>query len=408
MLERPAVAVPVLFGVRVGLANLGLWTAILTPALVTLALRVAEIDPVNKETSLALVAGAGAFVALIANPLFGRLSDRTTGPFGRRRPWLLLGALGGGAGLVIVALAPSITAILLGWCLTQLSFNAALAALTATIPDVVPSDSRGAVSGWVGFSQLLAVVIGAAVLTRVPVLALQILLPAVLGVVLIVAFALTFPDRPAAARSPFSLKEFVGSFWTNPRTNPDFGWAWLTRFLVVFGAFGPTTYEAFFLSDRIGIAKEDAAAKLGILLLVTSVISAGTALLGGWLSDRIGRRKPFVIVAALLMALGMVLFMIATTYPGVLLAHVVSGLGTGMFYAVDLALVTLVLPEGESAGKDLGVFNIANALPQFIGPAVAPMLLAIGGGKNYSALYGFAGISVLVGAILVTRIKSVR
>ncbi|MER6988575.1 MFS transporter [Saccharopolyspora hirsuta] len=89
------------FVLRLGLANLGLYSALLTPVVVTMALRVAEVAPQHKESTLGLVLGVGAVLAMIANPLFGRLSDRTRSRFGRRRPWLvgtaavaaLLGAL---------------------------------------------------------------------------------------------------------------------------------------------------------------------------------------------------------------------------------------------------------------------------------------------------------------------------
>ncbi|WP_370945053.1 MFS transporter [Amycolatopsis sp. cg5] len=409
MLEKPAaVAEPSLFGVRVGMANLGLWTALLTPAIVTLSARISVIDPVNKEASYGLVAGVGAFIAMVANPLFGRLSDRTMSRFGRRRPWITAGALGGGAGLVIVTLAPTIPLILLGWCLTQVSFNAALAALTATVPDVVPEERRGKVSGWIGFAQLGAVVTGGLIVGFVPSLALKIIIPGALGVILLVTFSHYFADRPAAGRSPFSVKEFLSSFWTSPRANPDFAWAWLTRFLVVLGVFGPAGYEIYFLAEKIGLPKAEAESKIGILLMITSIISAGTALLGGWLSDVLDRRKVFVIAAALIMTVSVAFFITADSYTDVLIAHLISGLGTGMFYAVDFALATLVMPKGESSGKELGVFNIANALPQSIGPMFVPLLLAIGDGKNYAAVYTAAAISALLGAILVTRIKSVR
>jgi hypothetical protein len=45
--------------------------------------------------ALALVVGIESLVALIGNPLVGRLSDRTTSRFGMRRPWMVVGVLGG-------------------------------------------------------------------------------------------------------------------------------------------------------------------------------------------------------------------------------------------------------------------------------------------------------------------------
>src|SRR5262249_32921080 len=133
------------FVVRLGLGYLGLYSAVLSVALVTLALRVEDVDPRHKETSLAVVASLAALVALLANPLAGRLSDRTSSRFGRRRPWLIGGVLGGTVGLAVMATVPSVVAVAFGWCLAQLCFNATIAALAATVPEHVPVSQRGMV-----------------------------------------------------------------------------------------------------------------------------------------------------------------------------------------------------------------------------------------------------------------------
>ena len=85
----------------------------------------------------------------------------------------------------------------------------------------------------------------------------------------------------------------------------------------------------------------------------------------------------------------------------------ISGLGFGVYLAVDLALVVDVLPNRATAAKDLGVFNIAGALPFSIAPALAPAILAIGAG-SYTVLYGFAGACAIVGAAAVLPVKRVR
>ncbi len=401
-------AAPRAFALRLAMANLGLFTALMTPALVTLAVRIGQLDPDGKESSLAMVTASGALVALVSNPACGRLSDRTTSRYGRRRPWLIGGVVGGTAGLAIVAFVPSIPGVLVGWCLAQVSFNATIAALVATIPDQVPRAQRGRASGAMGFSQLAAIVLGAGIATLFDRTAVQFLGPALVAVTLVGAFALTLPDRPAASeQSRFSAREFVGSFWTDPRRYPDFGWAWFTRFLIIFAAFAPVSYLAFFLSDEIGVAEDHVVATTGLLAMTTAGVAALTAALGGWISDRAGRRKPFVIAAAVIIAGSGVVLAFASTVAMVFAAHMVAGLGTGLFFAVDLALVTQVLPQATDTAKDLGVINLANMLPQSFGPSLVPVLLALGSGRNYTALYLVTAMVALTGAVLVTRIKSV-
>ena len=123
-------------GYTPGLAavNFGVYLALLTPVMVSMAFKVQHIDPANTEGSLGLVMGVGAAFALIANPLVGRLSDRTTSRWGMRRPWILGGAIVGLGGFALIGAASSVWMVLLAWCLVQTSMNAVLAAANATLP----------------------------------------------------------------------------------------------------------------------------------------------------------------------------------------------------------------------------------------------------------------------------------
>src|SRR3954462_2261099 len=149
-------ASPETSGRRVGVRFVSLYTAaymssclmLIAPLLVTLALRVnALVGTEQAPKSLALVAGTGGLLALFANPVFGRLSDRTTSRLGMRRPWMLLGGVVGTVGTLLIATASDIGAVLVGWCICQVFFNATLAAQAAVLPDQVPPAQRGAVSG---------------------------------------------------------------------------------------------------------------------------------------------------------------------------------------------------------------------------------------------------------------------
>jgi MFS family permease len=131
--------------------------------------------------------------------------------------------------------------------------------------------------------------------------------------------------------------------------------------------------------------------------------------LSGWFSDKVRRRKPFVLLSALLYALGILLVALAPSIPAFLLAIALTGIGQGVYVAIDLALAAAVLPEGgRQAGKDLGVFTIAEVLPFTVAPALAPLLLVIGGGGNYPALFLAAAVFAFVGALCIQPIKGVR
>jgi MFS family permease len=310
---------------------------------------------------------------------------------------------------MLIALVPAVPAIAIGWCLAQMSFNATLSALSATVPDQVPTERRGAVSGAVGFSQLIAVPLGAASAALFSDAVVRFLVPALAATCLVVLFAVTLPDRQVAERlSRLTPKAFLSAFWISPRKYPNFGWTWLTRFILFLALFTPVSYLAFYLGDRIGISSQALAGTLALLTLIEYGTSSLTSSLCGRLSDRLGRRKPFVVAAAVIMAIGMVLLATADSLTGVIVAQTVQGLATGLYFSVDMALCTSVLPNPDNTAKDLGVINIANVLPQSIGPAFAPLLLAIGSGQNYTALYAFTALCALSGTLAISRVCSIR
>ncbi|MEU9951043.1 MFS transporter [Streptomyces sp. NPDC047939] len=395
------------------LAQLGIFLATLTPVIVTLALRVDEIVPKEQRgAKLGTVMAVGAVLALIANPLFGALSDRTTGRFGRRRPWLLGGMSVGLAGLSVIAFGDSVLLLTLGWSLAQLGCNAALAALTATIPDLIPEDQRARVSGLVGMSSALSMILGS-MLANVfkDTLAFAFIVPAVLGLAGVGYLCTVMPDRPAVKGSfpAYGIREFGRSFWVNPRKHPDFGWNFASRFLVFIAMSAVTTYQVYFLEDRLGYSEDDVTGKMFLGTIVMVLMSVAASVTGGFLSDRIGRRKPFVLFAALLVGVGLAILAFAHSYSLFLVALLVFGAGQGLYMAVDLALAAAVLPDPATSAKDMGVLNVANALPQSLVPVIAPAVLAIGaGGENYTALFLLGGICAALGATAIQCVRTVR
>lgn len=394
---------------RASLANWGFWTALMTPALVTLAVRVAQVAGSDYEAVYSMVLTVGATVALFGNPLWGRLSDRTRSRFGRRKPWIAAGVAAGVLGVAMLAFIPTIWSMVLGWALAQAGFNAAIAAMMATIPDQVPDADRGRASGAFGAAVTGGILTGSAVAALTENTTLMFMLPAALAVALSAQFVLWFKDvSPAGAPDRFSFKEFWSTFVFNPRRHPDFGWAWLSKFLVMFGSVAPMSYMVYFVAFRLDMTAGAAGALVGGVFVLGYAVQTVLSLAGGWLSDKTGRRKPLVIASALLVAVGLALMASATALPTIIAAQVVLSVGGGLFYAVDTALVTQVLPNPDEAAKDLGVANIANALPQTILPLIAPLVLAVGGGSNYPLLFGLAAAVALVGALTVLRIKTVR
>ena len=394
-----------------GLAYTGLWMALLSPILVGLAMRVRVIDAAHADDSLSLVVGVGALAALFGNPFFGRLSDRTASRHGMRRPWLIGGALGGVAGLTVVAQAGSVWQLLLGWCITQLAYNAQLVALAAILSDQVPPSQRGTVSGIVSISLPLGMVAGTFLVQSLVDSTLAIfLVPAALALAFALVLACVLRDKrlASAPASRYGWRGFLGSFWINPLRFPDFAWAWSSRFLLFAGVALLLTYQEFYLIHQLHCPPRDVPHRIFLSTLVQSSMLAVFGVLGGGLSDAVGRRKVFVSGAALVYALALLLIAFTRSYGWFLAGMAITGIAQGTYLAVDLALLTDVLPEREThAARNLGIFNIASALPQLLMPAAAPGILAASGG-SYAALFTLAAILVALGAWTILWVRGVR
>ncbi|MFI2432081.1 MFS transporter [Streptomyces sp. NPDC018693] len=390
------------------LANGAIWVGWFGPLQLLLASQAEDFAPgsgMSKETMLAWVTGIGAVVSLAANPFFGALSDRTTSRWGRRTPWIVAGAAGGALSLLLLAGAGGVWTMTAGWCLVQLALNAAFAAVTAAVPDRVPRLQRGAVGGWLGAAQILGVVGGTGLATAAGGIRAGYAACAVFTLVGVLPYVLRHRDLrlPAADRPPWSWRTFAAGFWLSPRRHPDLGWAWLTRFLINLSNALVLLYLLYYLRDRLHY--DDPEEGVLILTAVNGLTLLATVVVSGVWSDRVGRRKPFVVWSGLLMAAATALLASWQTWPGALVAAALLGLGFGVFTSVDFALMTDVLPKALDRGKDLGIINVANALPQVTAPALAaPLVTHLGG---YRMLYLVAAGIGLAGAVLVGRIRGV-
>lgn len=390
------------------LANGAIWVGWYGPLQILLASQAEDFAPgsgMSKETMLAWVTGAGAVVSLVANPLFGALSDRTTARWGRRTPWIVAGAAGGALSLLLLAGAGGVWTMAAGWCLVQLTLNAAFAAVTAAVPDRVPRLQRGSVGGWLGAAQILGVVGGTGLATLAGGVGGGYAACAVFTLVGVLPYVLRHKDLrlPVSDRPAFAWRPFLNSFWLSPRRHPDLAWAWLTRFLINLSNALVLLYLLYYLRDRLHY--DDPEQGVLILTAVNGVTLLATVVVGGVWSDRVGRRKPFVIWSGVLMAVATAALAGWQTWPGAIVAAAVLGIGFGVFTSVDFALMTDVLPKAMDRGKDLGVINVANALPQVAAPVLAaPIVTYLGG---YRVLYLVAAVIGLAGAVLVGRIRGV-
>jgi MFS family permease len=389
------------------LASVGLWSGFFGPIQVLLAQQSEAVSADHKEAVLSLVTGVGALVSTVLNPMWGAFSDRTTLRMGRRLPWVLGGAAGGAVAMLLLAGAHSVWSLVAAWALAQASLNAMLAAITATVPDQVPTEERGVIGGLLAIAQTAGVIAGSGVAAATGSIAAGYLTLAVVLVLTTIPYALDSRDIPLSRdlRPPFHWGCFLRGFWVSPRQHPDFAWAWMTRFLMNLGNAILVLYLLFYLKDVVHLTDHGAEDAVFTLTAVYGVVTVVTAFVGGWWSDRTARRKIFVIWSGLIAAAALLLFAFVHTMPAAYVGAVVLGIGFGAYSAVDFAMITEVLPEAADRAKDLGVINIANALPQVLAPVLAAGVLALGLG--YVGLYVLAAVVSVLGSVLVVRIRSI-
>ncbi len=428
------------------LAYFGGFLGIFGPVVLALYSRLADVfpssgAPITLVVALSIVQGIGAIAAMIANPLIGRLSDRTTSRWGMRRPWILISSAIFAVGMLLLAFGPAdLVWLTIGWAITQTGFNGMLAVYVALLPDQVPERLRGRVSATLGIAQNLATLAavwliglfaagtirfddGGSVVGGEPSSPMRFLVPLAIALItaLLLFFALARIDRrmDRSQVTPFTAGTFFGSFVFNPRKNPDFTWAFVSRAFFMLGIAYLIVYQAPYWEGHLGFrgGDLDQAVLWGTLATVGGTVISGY--IAGRLSDRMQRRKAFVLGSALLYAASLV---VLSAVPGdssglwlALAGFFVGGIAQGIYFGIDLALVTDVLPNREAdAAKDLGVFNIASAGPQFIAPFIAPVFLGLSlfgnaeGQHNFVALFVFAAVCSAIGALLVLPIRSVK
>jgi MFS family permease len=351
---------------------------------------------------------------MVVSPVAGALSDRSTLPMGRRRPYVLAGAVLAVPGLLGMRYAPTYTAFAAALLWVQLTVNVAGSAFNGLIPDKIAPGQRGTMSGVMGVMMMAGTIAAALVSGRLVGQGLTGAVYWIIAGVLLTSVAVIvwkIHETPLRDRPPFALPAFVRSFWIDPRRYPDFAWLFATRGLVMLGFYTIITFLQFFIGDTLHMSRAAAAQATGTLSAVVIAAGALVALAAGPASDLIGR-KGIVSTAGMFLAFTGIGLLFRPTFPVLLWIGVLFGIGYGAYTSVDWALAIDVLPSDRSAAKDLGIWAIANTLPQVLAPVVAGPLLDIFNrmtpGLGYTVIFSLAIVDVVLGSAFIWKIKGAR
>ena len=371
--------------------------------------QVQQLDPANKVGNLAIVMTASSIGAIIIHPLIGAFSDRTRSRFGRRAPWMVISAAVAALFMVIMSGAAQLWTLGVFWVIVMLALNALATAQAAIVPDRIEKRRFGTASGVLAMGTFLGMglgVAGAGVFAN----SIGIGYAAFGAMILVATLLFTIFNRDFSSRdleiAPFSWKRLLAGFWVDPRRYPDFWWAFAGRFLLILAYQSVQSYLLYILRDYIGVSDADSTALSTPLTGVMLLGALATAFATGRLSDRSGRRKVYVIVASLIMAASLAIPLLFPSVAGMFALAALFGLGYGIYLSVDAALMTEVLPAAASAGKDLGILNIATTLPQALTPVIVWALIALTG--SYTTVFAAGIVFAVAGALSVLPIRSVR
>ncbi|OZC59793.1 MFS transporter [Rhodococcus sp. 06-621-2] len=390
---------------------------------ILLPAQVEQLDPASKVGNLALLTTLAAIASMLALPIGGAVSDRTRTRFGRRTPWLLIMSAVSALLMVYMGTGPALVPLAVAYMLLWFTANFYSGAISAMLPDRVPVERRGVASAVIGLGTPLGILAAVNLVSRID----RFWGYTIIGVVLVLATvlltvgarepsserdalpspAVTVADKGGRGRrtaSPHVIRGFFAAF-----SSRDFTLAFISRAALFLSYFTISGYLYYTVQDYVGeenLPGGNVAVAVSTLASVSVITWVVVATAAGWLADRLDRRKLFVGVSAVGMGLSMMVPILSPTWTGMLVYSVLSGGFVGIYFAVDLAVMSLVLPDKANEGRDFGILAVATGLPQILSSVIAGALITFLGG--YTSLYLFGALSAVVSGLVALRIRSVR
>ena len=376
---------------------------------VLLPAKVALLDPHDKVAALAAITSIALGITAFAQPIVGALSDRTRSRFGRRVPWIASAALLGGLAIGVVGSAQSLLLVGVVWIVGQPSLKALEVSTDAYLVDEFPPSRRGSAAGIVGLALVAGTATGAVLSASLETRSAE--ATWILGGAVVLAaasFAVLVRD-PRSERLDGQSRPFVDSVRAVAKTvasHPDYikVLLWQIGFSLAYGVV--FAYLLYVVTDLIGIPKVTAAHLIGLATVLGGLAAAASVALGGWLSDRLGRRRPFMLLGNGLVVVGDGILFAAPTASSVLVTAVLFGIGLGLSISCGRALASQVLPnQTTGAAAGLGLLNTATSLGQAAAPLLGALVIGWGG---YPATFVASIVFAIACSVAIALVKTVR
>ena len=398
-------------------AVLGLGTSIAPLVLLGFGLatfNIIRIVGVENATSVyGMVGGITGIFLVISAPLGGAIADKTRFKMGRRRFWMVAGSIGGALSMLTFTYANSVPVLIIGYCLANFFYGMVTLSCYAVVPEQVDPEKFGRVSGLFGAAAPACVMVGQAILgiyADVPVQEklLAITIIQVIGGIL-AAILIKDTQFTGSVEKKKSFSEGFRNFYPSVKKYPEYTWALLTKLFINVTNAGLSMLALFYIM-RFHLGEGDimrvmAYQSPAIMVMVLSGI------FGGFISDKIKKQKPFVMLAALVTGICMIAFAFSGSVGFVIVGNFFFNFGFGMYTAVDNALVNRILPSKVNAGKDIAIMNTTTQLSSAVVQFLAPMLIALGvkllGDDGYTFFFIVLACFSILSALVVIPIPEI-
>ncbi|NMN00908.1 multidrug-efflux transporter [Bifidobacterium sp. DSM 109958] len=388
-------------------ATIGFYAPFFGISAVLLPAKIAMIDPDNKVAMTASATTVTLLISVFAGFICGALCDMTRSRFGARTPWIVGGGVLATVCLIVFATASDTTLALGAWYVYVVWYNAIMAAAMAWMPDMIAPRHRGSASAMFGVATQIglngAQSLASLYITDVSTGVFTLLIIADIALIVAVVICREKSNRHVP-RKPFSLESLKESFLPPRRAGRDYWFAAAARLMYMMPG-GIGTYRLYTLTDYMGTPAEAAAKWMSLMAALSLVMAVAAAVLSGPLADHLKTIKVPVAIAVFLVGVPCWLPFFIPTPLMYTIYVALSGLGGGIFVALDQALMTSVLPSKDTAAKDLAFLNVAGTIGQMLAPLLAAAVIGMFG---YAGLFPMGFIVLTIAAVSVFGIKNVR
>jgi MFS family permease len=353
-------------------------------------------------------------------PLAGKLSDRHSSRFGKRRPFLVGGTIAGivsFAALREASITRSPNLYMVALFCVQFSLNVIYSAQCGLPADLLRGqETSGIVSGFLGlhcFLGSLAAVVSIMVTQSLPIQVQYICFMFSLVIAcFVVCFTVTEESslRTSESQESLSVSQVISTYRLDleTETDRDFFWVCVGRFFYYVST-STVVFLMYYIRDMCDVDDEATLRlRLATLIVCAQIVGALITVPAGRVSNSVGR-KPVIYAACGIMCFTFVFYVlapflpIAKRWPAVLTAGLSYGLGSGVYMSVDYALAFDCLPQGRTAAEMFGLWGVAGFFGSTFGPMIGGILLALSSEASAGATdihstdhYGWLGYALVM------------